>query len=60
MTVTTDAAAPRGEADIPVGAHDLVAQPVGRFDGYLRRRCCVVIRRGDATHIAVSYDTGIR
>ena len=59
MTVTTDASGTAREADIPVGAYRLVAQPVDGLMGTpapLR----VVIRRGDATHIAVSYDTGIR
>jgi hypothetical protein len=59
MTVTTDASGTARKADIPVGAYRLVAQPVDGLMGTpapLR----VVIRRGDATRIAVSYDTGIR
>jgi hypothetical protein len=59
MTVTTDASGTAREAGIPVGAYRLVAQPVDGLMGTpapLR----VVIRRGDATRIAVSYDTGIR
>ena len=59
MTVTTDASGTAREADIPVGAYRLVAQPVDGLMGTpapLR----VVIRRGDATHVTISYDTGIR
>jgi hypothetical protein len=59
MTVTTDASGTAREAGIPVGAHRLVAHPVDGLMGTpapLR----VVIRRGDATHVTISYDTGIR
>lgn len=59
MTLTTDASGNARAARIPVGAYRLVAQPVDGLMGTpapLR----VVISRGDATHVAVSYDTGIR
>jgi hypothetical protein len=59
MTVTTDASGTAREADIPVGAYRLVAQPV---DGLIGTPAPLraVVRRGDATHVTFSYDTGIR
>jgi hypothetical protein len=59
MTLTTDASGAAREAVVPVGAYRLVAQSVDGLMGTpapLR----VVIRRGDATHVTISYDTGIR
>jgi hypothetical protein len=59
MTLTTDASGTARDAEIPVGAYRLAAQPVDGLMGTpapLR----VVITRGDATRVAVSYDTGIR
>jgi hypothetical protein len=59
ITVTTDASGTARETEIPVGAYRLVAYPVDGLMGTpapLR----VVINQGDATHVAVSYDTGIR
>ncbi len=58
-TLTTDASGTAWDAEIPVGAYHLVAQSVNGLMGTpapLR----VVIRRGAATRVAVSYDTGIR
>ena len=59
MTLTTDASGTAREADVPVGAYRLVAQPVNGLMGTPAPRG-VVIRRSDATHVTIRYDTGIR
>jgi hypothetical protein len=59
MTVTADASGTVRATEIPVGVYRLVADSVDGLMGTpapLR----VVIRHGAATHVAVSYDTGIR
>lgn len=59
MTLTTDASGTAREAVVPVGAYRLVAQPVNGLMGTPVPRA-VVITRGDATLVAIRYDTGIR
>jgi hypothetical protein len=59
MTLTTDSSGTARTGETPVGTYRLLAQPVDGLMGTpapLR----VVINRGTVTHVAVSYDTGIR
>jgi hypothetical protein len=60
MTLTTDATGTAREGEIPVGAYRLVAQPVRGLRGPLGPPHDILINQGHATHVAVSYDTGIR
>jgi hypothetical protein len=59
LTITTDASGTAVEAAVPVGPYRLVAQPVDGLMG-IPAPLRVVITGGDATHVTVSYDTGIR
>jgi len=59
MTLTTDASGTARDAEIPVGAYRLVAQPMDGLMG-IPAPPRVVITRGATTRVAVSYDTGIR
>jgi hypothetical protein len=60
VTVTTDATGTARAGEIPVGAYRLVAQPVHGLRGPLAPLHDILINQGQATHVAVSYDTGIR
>ena len=59
ITLTTDASGTAREAELPVGAYRLVAQPVDGLMG-IPAPLRVVITRGTTIRVAVSYDTGIR
>jgi hypothetical protein len=59
MTLRTDANGTARETMIPVGAYRLVAQPVNGLMG-TPAPLEVVITRRNATHVTLSYDTGIR
>lgn len=59
MTLTTDANGTARETMVPVGAYRLVAQPVNGLMGTPAPLELVITRR-DATHVTLSYDTGIR
>ena len=60
MTLTTDATGTARAGEIPVGAYRLVAQPVHGLRGPLGPPHDISINQSHATHVAVSYDTGIR
>jgi hypothetical protein len=60
MTLTTDATGTARAGEIPVGAYRLVAQPVHGLRGPLGSPHNIVISQGHATHVAISFDTGIR
>jgi hypothetical protein len=59
-TLTTDATGTARAAEIPVGAYRLVAQPVLGLRGPLGPPHDIFINQGHATHVALTYDTGIR
>lgn len=59
MTLKTDANGTARETMIPVGAYRLVAQPVNGLMGTPAPLELVITRR-NATHVTLSYDTGIR
>jgi hypothetical protein len=59
MTLTAYASGTVRETGVPVGAYRLVAQPVAGLMG-IPGPLRVVINRGEAARVAVSYDTGIR
>ena len=60
MTLTTDATGTARAGEIPVGSYRLVAQPVHGLRGSLGPPRTILIDQGHTTHVAVSYDTGIR
>lgn len=60
VTLTTDATGTAHAEEIPVGAYRLVALPVRGLRGPLGPPHDIRINQGHATHVAVSYDTGIR
>jgi len=60
MTLTTDATGTARAGEMPVGSYRLVAQPVHGLTGPLGPPRTILINQGQATHVAVSYDTGIR
>lgn len=60
MTLTTDATGTARAGEIPVGAYRLVARPVRGLRGPLGPPHDILINQGHSTHVAISYDTGIR
>jgi hypothetical protein len=60
LSLTTDATGTARAAEMLVGAYRLVAQPVRGLRGPLGPPRTIVISQGRATHVAISYDTGIR
>jgi hypothetical protein len=60
ITLTTDETGTARAGEIPVGSYRLVAQPVRGLGGPLEPSHDIVINQGHATHVSVSYDTGIR
>ena len=59
LTLTTDTEGTARSDPISVGIYRVVAEPVDGLLG-VPPPVTVVIRGGRATHLAVSYDTGIR
>ena len=59
MTLTTGASGTAGQDRMPVGAYLLAPQPVNGLMG-TPRPIHIAIAQGKATHVHVSYDTGIR